>query len=493
MNKIRNIAVFTGVFILGILSSYLGLIPTVAAITLAVALVIILLDYEKATLIVALYTVFEFILRSLVGRSAEQILSMFSRRAYYDFILKAIESPTVFSSYWDELALLLCFGVWFYKWLRHRQERPYRETPLDFSILLFMALGVVLLFVAAPDFVIGVEGLRAVVQYMLWFFVITQLLKTPKGVKRILNILLISGLLVSLYGIYQYAIAVQIPPAWTDSSEGEVRTRVFSIFTRPNMLGGYLSLLIPVAVGMFFAEEERSRKIYVGSVIASMTICLLFTMSRSGWIVSFLAVAVFVLLKNKKLLGPVVVAMAAVFVFTVIFVPSISNRILYLLSSDYIESSSTGGRVYRTITGYHLFMDNFWLGMGHGQFGGSVALNHKLNNTFSMDNYYMKTAVEMGVLGITAFLMLMYSTIAWCTRAISRINDNAQKDWTRGIIAGLSGIILYNLFENMFEIPLISSYFWLLAGIVMFLAYGQQKIERSAAVEMAATSVASSE
>lgn len=478
MKHFKNIAIFGGIFVIGILSSYLGLMPTIAAITLIVGLVIIFTDYEKATLIVALYTAFEFILRSVIGRPGSQILSMFGRRAYFDFISKVIESPTVFSSYWDELALLFCFGVWFYKWLKFRKEKPYRETPLDFTIILFMGVGVVLLFVAAPDFSIGVEGLRAVIQYILWFFVVVQLLKTPQGVKRLLNILLVSGLLVSLYGIYQYIIAVQIPSSWTDSAEGEVRTRVFSIFTRPNMLAGYLSLLIPVAVGMFFAEKERKRKVYVASAIGIMSVCLLFTMSRSGWIVSFLALIIFVFLKKKKLVAPVIVAMAAFFVFTVVFVPSVSNRILYLLSSDYIESSSVGGRVYRTITGYHLFMENFWLGMGHGQFGGSVALNHRLNKTFSMDNYYMKTAVEMGIFGLTAFLMLMYSTIAWCLRGISKIKDNAQKDWTRGIIAGLSAIIMYNLFENMFEIPLISTYFWLLAGVVMFLAYGKPQLDR---------------
>ncbi|NLY17921.1 MAG: O-antigen polymerase [Clostridiaceae bacterium] len=478
MKAFKNIAVFGGIFVSGILSSYLGLMPTVAVITLVVGLVIIFTDYEKATLIAALYTAFEFVLRSVIGRPGSQILSMFGKRVYFDFIQKAIESPTAFSSYWDELALLFCFGVWFYKWVIHRKERPYRETPLDFSILLFMTVGVVLLFVAAPDFSIGVEGLRAVIQYILWFFVVVQLLKTPKGVKRLLNVLLISGLLVSLYGIYQYILAVQIPSSWTDIAEGEVRTRVFSIFTRPNMLAGYLSLLIPVAVGMYFAEKERKRKIYVASAIGAMSLCLLFTMSRGGWIFCFLALIIFVFLKNRKLVAPVIVAMAAVFMFTVVFVPSISNRILYLLSSDYIESSSVGGRVYRTITGYRLFMENFWLGMGHGQFGGSVALNHKLNNTFSMDNYYMKTAVEMGIFGLTAFLMLMYSTIAWCLRALSRIKDNAQKDWTRGIIAGLSAIIMFNLSENMFEIPLISTYFWLLAGVVMFLAYGKPQIER---------------
>lgn len=481
MKKLKNIAVFAIVFILGIFAAYLGMLPTIAAITLIVALVILLSDYERATLIVALYTVFEFVLRSVIARPVSQILSMFGRRVYFDFISKAIESPTVFSSYWDELALLLCFGIWFYKWLRYRKEKPYRESPLDFSIFMFMAVAVVLLFVAAPDFSIGVEGLRAVIQYMLWFFVITQLIKSPEGVKKILNILLISGLLVSLYGIYQYIIAVQIPPSWTDIKEGEVRTRVFSIFTRPNMLAGYLTLLIPVAVGMLFSEKRRARKIYICTVILCMSLCLLFTMSRSGWIVCFISIVVFVFFKKKKLVAPVIVGIAALFVFTIVFLPSVSNRILYLLSGDYIESSSTGGRVYRTIYGYHLFMENFWTGMGHGQFGGSVALNHRLNNTFSMDNYFMKTAVEMGIFGLLAFLALMYSTFAWCARAISKIRDSMQRDWAIGITSGLVAIMVYNLVENMFEIPLISSYFWMLAGIVMFLAYGRHGIEREAA------------
>ena len=64
MKAFKNIAVFGGIFVSGILSSYLGLMPTVAVITLVVGLVIIFTDYEKATLIAALYTAFEFVLRS---------------------------------------------------------------------------------------------------------------------------------------------------------------------------------------------------------------------------------------------------------------------------------------------------------------------------------------------------------------------------------------------------------------------------------------------
>ncbi|NLG89507.1 MAG: O-antigen polymerase [Clostridiaceae bacterium] len=458
MNNTKAVFFLTGVLILGLAASWAGMLPVLALIVVAVAVAVLFLDYEKATIIVALYTVFDFFLRSVI-------------------------SHPVLSSLWDEAALLLCVAVWLYKWLVHIKEKPYRRTPLDISIILYMVLGVIFLFIAAPDFIIGVEGLRVVIQYMFWFFVVTQLLKTPEGAKRILNILVISGLLVSLYGIYQFIIAVEIPAHWVDEMEGNVRTRVFSIFTTPNMLAGYLSLIIPVTVGLFFGEKDRMRKLYYGGAIFCMGAALLFTLSRGGWIFCFLSLMVYVWLKNRKFFVPSLLVMAALFIFTVIFVPSVANRILYLLSPEYIASSSKGGRILRAIQGFELFKENFWTGMGLGQFGGSVALSHKLNNTFSMDNYYLKTAVEMGIFGLIALLILMYNTVMWCSRAISKISDEAQKDWARGITSSLAGIVMYNLTENMLEIPLISSYFWMLAGVVMFLAYGRSRIERDIALD----------
>ena len=455
MNRFRWIVLFAGVFISGVALSYLGALPVVAIIACMVAAIILFVDYEKATIIVALYTVFEFILRNVIAH------------------------PVV-SSIWDEAALLLCFGIWIYKWFSYKNQTPYRSSPLDISLILFMLVGVFLLFIAAPDFSIGVEGLRVVIQYMFWFFVITQLLKSPRGAKTIINIVLLTGFLVALYGIYQFVVGVEIPAHWVDRAEGDVRTRSFSIFTTPNMLAGYLSLLIPVSIGMFFAEKNMKRKAYYGIVIVCMGLSLLFTLSRSGWIFCFCALLFYVWIKNRKLVVPTLICMGVLFVLAIIFMLSVANRILYLFSPSYYASSSTGGRIYRALEGYRLFLQNPLFGMGLGQFGGSVALSHNLNNTFSMDNYYIKTAVEMGLVGLIALLALLYNTFILCYRAVAKIVDIEQRNWAMGILSGLVCVILYNLTENMLEIPLLSTYFWMFAGIIMFLAYGQNNIQRDA-------------
>jgi cell division protease FtsH len=111
--------------------------------------------------------------------------------------------------------------------------------------------------------------------------------------------------------------------------------------------------------------------------------------------------------------------------------------------------------------------------------GGSVALSHGINNTFSMDNYYLKTAVEMGSVGLFALLVLLFNTFYKSYKAIPKIQDEEQQNWAIGILSGLVCVILYNLTENMLEIPLLSSYFWMLAGILMFLAYGQNNVDRT--------------
>jgi O-antigen ligase len=240
-------------------------------------------------------------------------------------------------------------------------------------------------------------------------------------------------------------------------------------------------LLIPVSISLVFVEKQLMKRLAFGGIALVMTGCLLFTLSRSALISFMVAITLYALMKDRRLILPMILGA----VLIAILLPSVVDRFIYMLSPVYLESSLKGGRAIRWLTGWQMFTDNLWLGVGLGRFGGAVAMNHKdlFPDTYYMDNYMLKTAVEMGLIGITAFLLLLYNTILWSFRAIRITLENYYMNIAQGILAGMVGVIVHNFTENIFEVPMMVTYFWLFAGIIMYLGYTSGKEEVPVAVK----------
>jgi len=434
--------------IFGLLTTFYGVAAFFALIAAVLLGGIILSDYERATYILGAYSVADYALR-----------------AFSDF----------FGGIWDELFLILLIALWIFKWILYRKEEGFKMTPLDLPVFIFITAMVFVLIVNSPDFSISLEGFRAVVQYILWYFVVIQLLRTEKGARNLCIFFTLICFALALHGVYQYIIGVEMPAGWVDSKEAGVRTRVYSILGSPNVFGSLMTLSAPIAVSFVFSMKKIQSKVFFAFVSFVMMLSLLFTFSRGAWIGFMIAAFVYVLIKDKRFLIPIIVGA----VFLIAFVPSVSNRITYMLSSEYIESSLRGGRLVRWLTGIEIVKANPFVGVGHGHFGGAVAINHGMSylvgvnvqKTFYMDNYFLKTAVETGLLGLSAFVVLIYQLIVNCIRTIRITFDKPSKELEIGILAGLIGVICHNFVENIFEVPMMTSCFWLLAAVMMHLWY----------------------
>jgi len=192
---------------------------------------------------------------------------------------------------------------------------------------------------------------------------------------------------------------------------------------------------------------------------------------------------------DKRLLGIMAAAMAAILVA----VPSITSRLTYLFTNDYAEASAIGGRTLRWEVGHILLTENSpWLGFGFGRFGGAVAMNNQLLDKteefsyFYMDNYYLKTLVEMGYAGLFFFLLLLVVFVLFGMRSIYRSGQNFRSDKSIdalirnegnekllavGIFSGLMGVLTHCYFENIFEEPYMMAYFWGLAAVLIFVGF----------------------
>ncbi|MCX8131251.1 MAG: O-antigen ligase family protein [Clostridia bacterium] len=450
MKKLLYILIGLAGILLGIIGAFTHVLLPVGIIAAVSMGVLILLDYQRVTYLLAFYIII-------------------------DFILRYVMQVPFLGGNWDELLFVVCVMLWFYKWLVYRKQKAYFWTPLEFPLIFFIGVGILLLLVNSPDMRIGLEGFRAVFEYLLWFFVTVQLLRTPTGAKRLVYMLVFVGGLLGLDGVHQYIVGVEMPGNWVDKAEVAVRTRVFSIAGNPNALASLMVLLTPLSISLVFFEKKLGKKVLFGAIALIMLACLVFTFTRAAWIGFIFALIVYVFVKNRRMLIPALAGMAVGGVIISFLVPSVADRIAYLISPEYMVSSSKGGRVKRWIEGLYMLKQNPLFGMGLGRFGGAVAVNNKIPGAFYMDNYYVKTAVETGIVGLSAFLVLIYNLVIWNIRAIRNLKNTRYVNIAHGAFAGMCGVLVHSAAENVFEVPMMAVYFWVMAGIVMFLAYMNNK------------------
>lgn len=448
MNKKSAVLLILLGLLAGIAGAFLSPLLLVAAIAGLLFTAAMLLDYSRFLYVIAFYVLIDYVLR---------------------YILQV----GLLAGSWDELLFVFAVCLWLYKWLIYRKQDGYRATPLDIPIVFFIVVTLCLFLVNSPIQKIGIDGLRQVAQQILWYFVIAQLVSSTKNVRYLLYIVVFIGGLLGLHGIYQYVTHAEMPSYWVDRLESGITTRVFSIIGSPNILGSLMVLLIPVAIAFVFSEKKIFKKIIFAGITLAMSATLVFTSSRSAWIGFVVAMGVYFWLKDKRLILLLVIGVFAAYAF----IPTIAHRVNYLLSPEYLVSSASGGRVARWTIGLEYLKQNPLFGVGLGQFGGAVAQNYKIPGAFYVDNYFLKIAVEMGLVGLGAFCIMIYNALAWGIRSVSRIKDAESLSMAQGIFAGMVGVVVPNFVENVFEVPMMVAYFWMFAAVLIFMGFAQPRLE----------------
>lgn len=397
------------------------------------------------------------LLGNIAGSRVETALALVFCYPAVDYVLRNSRFALLASN-WDELLLILVFLAWPVQ-MALRGRLSYRLTPMDVPILLFLAVYVFLFLVRSPQTGIAVEGLRVYVEYMLWFFVASNLLLNKRQARALVNLLVAMGTLIALHGVYQYIIGVPIPATWLDSAESSVRTRVFSILASPNVLGSFLVLLIPVTVSQLLSAKTRLLRYYYIACLAPMALSLIFTYSRGAWLAMAGAFAVYGLIYNWRIL----LALGAAVYAAPKLIPGISSRIGYMLSPAYLLSSARAGRVARWNKAIEKMQNSPLFGEGFGRYGGAVAARYIPSSNY-VDNFYLKTGAESGLIGLAALVWLLISGVRCVLNSYRRLTDPYLKGLAGGLFAGLMGVLLHNGVENIFEVPAMTVYFWLLLG-----------------------------
>ncbi|MBR2521486.1 MAG: O-antigen ligase family protein [Oscillospiraceae bacterium] len=400
------------------------------------------------------------------------IIYLFALYLPIDWALRDVVSWSAAASVWDEAFLFLTALYTICDRMFSSRPRESVTTPLDGAIILFLGVGAALMTVISPRFYIAFQGYRATVQYLLWFFLLVRLFDNRNRVFALYRALIILAVLIALHGIYQFIAAVPIPSHWQTSTEVAVRTRVYSIFGSPNIMGSFMVMFAPMSAALAYSSKQLQFKLAAWACTGVMCFACLFTFSRGAWLGMGVAILIFSVLVDRKLLLLMLIGEACA-----MCVPDVYNRIAFLFTEQFAEASAAGGRQARWAIGMKLLHeDHPFLGFGLGRYGGAVAMNNKVETRFQyyyLDNYYMRILVEMGYSGLGAYLLMMFSNVFTALRSIFRTfkTDRAAAVMCSGMLSGMAGVLVHCLYENIFEEPYMMAYFWAIAAMTVFFGF----------------------
>jgi O-antigen ligase len=245
--------------------------------------------------------------------------------------------------------------------------------------------------------------------YWLIFYLVSQTVKTPEQVKKIIKTVAYSGTLLSLIGILAYSglkldwklffIPLYGGDYLINLKLGEYLNKASGFSMNPNNLGSFLLLSTFMSLSLF-AENIKLYPV----LIFIQSCCLILTGSR-GAIGAFIAGIVLYLLfrtGSKKVLVPLVLGFLLIFIFNF----SIFTHLITTITDPTYSSNSLRISVWKTSLE---IIKDFPMGVGILNYENIYPyyLSAQAKYLPHAHNWYLHTCIESGVIGAVIFLLFI--------------------------------------------------------------------------------------
>ena len=257
----------------------------------------------------------------------------------------------------------------------------------------------------------------------------------------------------SLYGFAQLLIGA---PSGVIVNN-HVLPRIAGSLEGPNQFAGWLNLVLPV----LFARMLLHRNVWLVVAVVLSAAATAFTMSRSGIVAAFVAIAVVVLMSRPprdvsvRLAGGGAIVLAALIGAALM----VGFEWHFFSLAEVPVPNHLGTRAILWSSAIALWQHSPIFGVGAGNFELDLGLVGHPDVRTHANSVYLQFLAETGIAGFCALLFLIYTSIVPFVRRYSR------RALVIGIAAANIAIALHQIFDYLWFFPKVGGMWALLLGI----------------------------
>lgn len=316
-------------------------------------------------------------------------------------------------------------------------------------------------------------------EYILIFYITFSVFKVSK-LRYYLKLIFATGSIVVLVGIFQQMGLLNNLSFWMLNGKIISTPTESSTFSASYDFGAYLLVIAILMYVLLFVSESAggfSKKIML-PLFALTFWMLLNSQARSSVAAFFVIITLFsvtqlVIQKDAKSFGFLLSA-SVLFPFL-----SVSSKVKNMFGALDFDSNSVRGLIAADPSGL-MRLHNWGTVLArwkqHPFFGNGLSSLFDLPTT--PDGWYIRLLGEVGLIGLLAFLCLMFIIIRFEWKLYRQTQSPLQKYFVLGVLLGTIGLLLNAILIDIFAAIKISVYFWMLTAMAVKIGEKQEKIEK---------------
>ena len=359
----------------------------------------------------------------------------------------------------DDILIAVIGLSWFLRVAINKELGFFLRTPLNVPIAVYFLICIVATvhgyyLMRRLNPMVGFFFILKYFEYFLIYFMAVNHLREKEQIRRFLIAMLAVCFCVCVFAISQIPYVERVSAPF-EGEEGE-----------PNTLGGYLVLMLCLVISLLVTPKSIGKKPLLIVLLGLMLVSLAATLSRGSWVALPPAILALVALSRNRLLIviPLVIALA---VSPYVLPKSVTDRVNYTFNQPENDEQLKIGAVKvdsstsaRLISWKVILTQDF---VHHPIIGWGVT-----GHSF-VDAQIPRILIETGLLGLTAFFVLIALLFRHGLRALRVSRGPLFEAISVGYLAGLVGLLVHSVGANTFIIVRIMEPFWFLTALIVMI------------------------